>query len=172
MRDENSVSPVPTFKERIGTPAEPGSFQRTVLVSAIKSMFGRVWSPVSSKFVEELLRQSIDDKTVRHHEKPKRLVCLRTKDTCSAAIVLLPKRGGAVKGLFLRTTNHEPSLVELCERAFKEVIELGGRKLYLLHPVVDSRAIIFLKSNGFRAEGLLRAPYVAGQDVIVMSRFI
>jgi|SRR5579863_1944029 len=172
VSDENSVPPVAALASRKGSVAEASSFGRAPLIRAVQLMFGKTWSPVSSRFVRELLKQAVEVQAPQHHEKPKRLVCLRTGKSCGAAIVLLPKRGGAVKGLLLRTTSHEPSLRELVSRALKEVVQLNGRKLYFLHPVADASAVVFLKANGFRAEGLLRAPYVPGQDVIVMSRFV
>jgi len=172
VSDENSVPPVATLKLLKGEIVDPVAFQRQGLVGDIKVMFGKTWSPVSSRFVEALLSQAIEQRATRHHEKPKRLVCLRTGRSCVGAIVLLPKRGGAVKGLLLRATSHEASLRKLLQAALAEVIRLNGRKLYFLHPAADASAVVFMKSNGFRAEGLLRAPYVPGQDVVVMSRFV
>jgi len=172
VSDENSVPAVHSFEQTPGVVSDPNSFKRTTLLSAISAMFERTWPPVSKQFVGRLLEESLDTKAIRFHEKPKRLVCLRNGEACVAAIVLLPKRGGAVKGLIVRSTNHESSLRALCDQAIEEVSRLGGRKFYFLHPIADASAVVFLKSYGFRPEGLLRAPYVPGQDAIVMSRFI
>jgi hypothetical protein len=172
VSDENSVPSVASFRPKPGRTREPDSFKRTAMVKAIRSMFEKVWSPVSKAFVKRILTEAIDKQTSRHHEKPKRIVCLQSGHLCSAAILLLPKRGGAVKGLLLRSTSHERSLKKLCDEALGEVARLDGRKLYFLHPVADACGVVFLKSNGFRPEGLLRAPYSPGQDVIVMSRFV
>lgn len=172
VSDENSVPYVIAPQSIACKVADPGSFRRSVLVRDIRAMFGRTWSPVSESFVRALIRQAVEEKATQHHEKPKRLVCLGTGDSCRAAIVLLPKRGGAVKGLLLNGTTHRPSLQQLLNDALTCTTRLNGRKLYFLHPVVDADAVAFLKSSGFRAEGLLRAPYVPGQDVIIMSRFV
>ena len=60
----------------------------------------------------------------------------------------------------------------MLDGALEMVSHLGGRKLYFLHPIVDAETILLLKSHGFQAEGLLLAPYVPGQDVAVMSKFV
>ena len=135
-------------------------------------MFERIWPPVSDRFVRELLRQSVEEKATRHHEKPKRLVCVGKGGRAYGAVVLLPKRGGAVKGLLLRHTNDRETIRKMLDGALEMVTQLAGRKLYFLHPIVDAETIVLLKSYGFQAEGLLLAPYVPGQDVAVMSKFV
>ena len=172
VSDENSAPRIVIPKVIAGTVADPSSFKRSILVRDLKAMFESTWSPVREKFVRAVIRQAVDSQATRLHEKPKRLVCLRAGDSCCGSVVLLPKRGGAVKGLLLRGTTHRSSLEQLLNHAIRCTNLLSGRKLYFLHPVADADVVGLLKSNGFRAEGLLRAPYVPGQDVIVMSRFV
>jgi predicted transcriptional regulator len=151
---------------------DPDSFDRDQLVHDLKEMFERIWPPVSDGFVHELLRQSVEEKATRHQEKPKRLICVGAEGRAFGAVVLLPKRGGAVKGLLLRSTNDPETIRRMIDESLRMVNQLGGRKLYFLHPIADAETILFLKSQGFTAEGLLLAPYVPGQDVAVMSRFV
>jgi predicted transcriptional regulator len=155
-----------------GQVADPDSFDRNQLVHDFKEMFERIWPPVPDGFVHELLRQSVEEKATEHHEKPKRLVCVGAEGRVFGAVVLLPKRGGAVKGLLLRSTKDPETIGRMVDESLKMVNQLGGRKLYFLHPIADAETILFLKSQGFTAEGLLLAPYVPGQDVAVMSRFV
>jgi predicted transcriptional regulator len=172
VMDESKVSFVSASSTVPCEVADPKTLDRRQLVSDFKEMFERIWPPVSDVFVRELLRQSVDQKATEHREKPKRLVCVGRGGRVFGAVVLLPKRGGAVKGLLLRNTGHKGTLRKMIDGALEIVAELGGRKLYFLHPIVDAESIIFLKSQRFQAEGLLVAPYVPGQDVAVMSRFV
>jgi predicted transcriptional regulator len=172
VMDEGKISFVSASSSVACEVADPNTLDRRQLVRDFKEMFERIWPPVSDGFVRELLRQSVEQKATEHHEKPKRLICVGKGGRVFGAVVLLPKRGGAVKGLLLRNTSHQETLRKMIDGALEMVTELGGRKLYFLHPIVDAETILFLKSQGFQAEGLLVAPYVPGQDVAVMSRFV
>lgn len=172
VTDENKTSFVSPPAGIACEITDPNSFDRSQLVHDFKEMFERIWPPVSDRFVRELLRQSVEEKATRHHEKPKRLVCVGKGGRAYGAVVLLPKRGGAVKGLLLRHTNDRETIRKMLDGALEMVTQLAGRKLYFLHPIVDAETIVLLKSYGFQAEGLLLAPYVPGQDVAVMSKFV
>lgn len=166
----------PQFGRKIqdleGGVSDPVSFSRGTLADDFAKLFAATWSPVSREFASAIVDQALDDRIPDQSEKPKRLVCLRRGQHCIAAIALLPKRGGAVKGLLLRGTGHVDSLRTLIESACGLASVLKGRKLYFLHPVLDSAAISILRSAGFQTEGLLRAPYGPGQDAVVMSKFL
>jgi predicted transcriptional regulator len=172
VADENEINFVSSPTSVACEVADPKAFDRLQLLRDFKEMFERIWPPVSDGFVRELLRQSVEQRATKHHEKPKRLICVGKGARVFGAIVLLPKRGGAVKGLLLRNTNDRETVRKLIEGALEMVTQLAGRKLYFLHPIVDAETILLLKSHGFQAEGLLLAPYVPGQDVAVMSRFV
>lgn len=151
---------------------DPDRMNRQALVRDFKEMFERIWPPVSDGFVTRLLKEALDEKATEHNQKPKRLICIGTAERIFAAVVLLPKRGGAVKGLLLRKTNDRNAFREIVEKSMEMTRHLGGRKLYFLHPVNDAESLLLLKEHGFQAEGLLLAPYVPGQDVTVMTRFV
>lgn len=156
-----------------GDIAEAEVFHRKQLVSDFRAMFGKTWSPVSSKFAAQVVAQGTEQRVSarHHHNKPKRLVCLGSGSRCIGSVVLLPKRGGAVKGLLLRMTDHENSLRKLVDAALTCAAGLNGRKLYFLHPIEDATVLMVLRGAGFSAEGLLRAPYVPGQDVVIYSKY-
>jgi predicted transcriptional regulator/RimJ/RimL family protein N-acetyltransferase len=151
---------------------DPTSLDRRTLVADFANLFKATWSPVSLKFARAIVAQALDSKTTDKTAKPKRLVCLQHGDRCVAAIVLLPKRGGAVKALLLRGTRNASGLHTLLSEASSLASDLGGRKLYFIHPLVDSTALAIFRSAGFQTEGLLRAPYHPGQDAVVISRFL
>lgn len=151
---------------------DPDRVSRRVLVQDFREMFERIWPPVSEDFVARLLKEALDERATEYHQKPKRLICIGTAERIFGAVVLLPKRGGAVKGLMLRKTNDRDAFRAIVERCMEMTRNLGGRKLYFLHPVNDAETLLLLREHGFQAEGLLLAPYVPGQDVAVMIRFV
>ncbi len=159
-----------------GTIAEPRSFDRRSLASAVRTMFAATWHDVSLDYARRIVSAARSKATVTYADKPKRLVCLRAGTGCVAAVILVPKRGGSVKGILLRATDHEESLAELVREAMQRATALKQRKIYFLHPLTDSRVVLLLRQSGLVAEGLLRAPYRApytvGQDVVVMSKLL
>lgn len=150
---------------------DPSSFSRKILVKDFTRLFSLTWSPVSRRFARAIVAQALSP---GHSQKvkPKRLLCLDHRGRCIAAIVLLTKRGGAVKGVCLRGTSHTPSLHVLLEAACALSVDLHARKVYFLHPLSDSHFLGLMRSNSFQSEGLIRAPYRVGQDAVVMSRFL
>lgn len=150
---------------------DPASFSRRILVADFAHLFGSTWSPVSRRFARAIISQAVKPEH-RQKAKPKKLLCLEHHGRCVAAMVLLTKRGGAVKGVCLRGTSHLPSLRALLDAACALSLDLGGRKIYFLHPLTDSPILRLLRSASFQSEGLIRAPYRAGQDAVVMSRFL
>ena len=141
-------------------------------LSEFRKLFQRTYHSVNARFVTEIIKQAIEEPQDHAEDKPKRVICLQRRNRCIAAVVLLPKRGGAVKSLLLTSTKHEKSFRELLDKASGIAGKLGGRKMYFLHPVRDSDVVQILRRDGFQSEGLLRAPYSSGQDVIVLSKFI
>lgn len=173
VADESTVPSSNPPPKTAGNVQAATDFNRNVLIQDFIDMFQSTWSArPTPNFAAEIISQAVDNPSHKHHEKPKRMVCIGAQNHCIAGAVLLPKRGGAVKAMVLRNTSDQPTIVKLITRTVDEVVHLGGRKLYILHPLTDAAMIVLLHSNAFKAEGLLRAPYVPGQDVIVMSRFV
>ena len=172
VEDKSRRIPTPCLKRKLGRIVLPAAFKKKQLVGDFIRMFRDTWSPVSKGVARAIVEQCLDPANPSHDKKPKRLVCLKSGVSCIGAVALLPKRGGAVKGVLFRSTSHRPSVKKLLQSAMDKAAELNGRKLYFLHPVLDSSAILLMRKLGFHAEGLLRAPYRPGQDVIVMSKFL
>lgn len=173
--DEYRQLNIPRLPRRRATPSPPSAFRRRDLARLFRRMFSSTWYPVTMAYAETIVRSTLGAGAadVRDHaQKPKRMVCLRSGDECVGAVVLLPKRGGAVKALLLRSTNHESSLAQLIATANECASTLEQRKIYYLHPVDDTLILKLLRKDGFAFEGLLRAPYVRGQDVVVASKFL
>jgi predicted transcriptional regulator/RimJ/RimL family protein N-acetyltransferase len=170
--DEAGEPLAETLSTQKGEIVDPASLNRKRLIADFRKMFELTWSPVTERLAQAIIHQSIDAQADEPRQKPKRLVAIARNTHCIGAISLLPKRGGAVKGVLLRSTNYPPSINALLDAAVDAAKSFGGRKIYFLHPVLDDACILLLRSRGFRAEGLIRAPYRPGQDGIVMSRFI
>jgi predicted transcriptional regulator/RimJ/RimL family protein N-acetyltransferase len=172
IADEDGEISTRSLKSRQAKVALPSAFKKKQLVTDFMQMFRDTWSPVSREIAQAIIEQSLGRAETTPDKKPKRMVCLESGVNCLGAVALLPKRGGAMKGVLFRSTSHEASIRHLLQAALDQAVSLNGRKLYFLHPVLDSEAILLIRQLGFRAEGLLRAPYRPGQDVIVMSRFL
>jgi hypothetical protein len=110
-------------------------------------------------------------KTLSYEEKPIQLVGVAERMRIIALVLLVPKRGGAVKALLLSNTENPKTLRELLVLAERRVIKARKRKLYFIHPIEDNKALSSLAKNGYTAEGILRSPYREGQDAVVYSRF-
>lgn len=172
VADEPSGKASPPLPERPGRVARAADLPRAALIARFRAMFGQTWYDVPEAYAATIVAQALETRRKGPAEKPKRLVCLAARGRPVAAVALLPKRGGSVKGLLLRRTDHAASLRALLEAASAEAAGLGGRKLYVPHPVEDAAGVRLLTGAGFFAEGLLRAPYAPGQDALVLSRFL
>jgi hypothetical protein len=130
-----------------------------------------MWFPVPEAFGRMVVGDARRRESDTYEFKPKVLVPAVSAKHVVAAVVLLPKRGGSMKGLLLSSTAHRPSITRMVERAESIAVEWQRRKLYFLHPLLDTPIIELLLAAGYSAEGLLRAPYRARQDVLVLSKF-
>jgi len=133
-------------------------------------MFAATWHSTDVAFVEGVVDAALVERS--GHPKPRSLICLASKGKCIGAVVLVQKRGGAAKGLLLRVTDNRGALRRIIEGAEARAVEDKRRKLYFLHPLEDRTAVALLREAGYLPEGLIREPYTAGQDVIILSRFL
>lgn len=158
--------------DRHGKLCKPDYFEKGELAKAIKSLFAKTWFKIDLEFAQKIVDDSLDDNASGYEEKPKWLACLSDGDICIGAAILLPKRGGAIKTLVVRGTSDRGSLKRLIKSAEELAKEQSRRKIYFLHPIADHEVIDLLIDGGYLPEGLLRAPYVDGRDVVVYSKFL
>lgn len=110
--------------------------------------------------------------TIGYDRKPRELVVLRSGTSLVASIVLSAKRGGAMRGVLGSLTSHTPSLRRLVSAAEEIARASRRRKLYFLQSASDGFDIAFFKDRGYLTEGVLRAPYERGRDLVVLSLFL
>ncbi len=147
-------------------------FEPNQLVENIQTMFGTGWVGVSKSFVRQLINDAKESETVNYAGKTKFLICVKGEKDCIASAILLPKRGGALKAFVLRATANAATLRRLINACEQKAITLQRRKIYFLHPLTDHQIVDLLISRNYVVEGILRAPYVQGRDVVVLSKFL
>ena len=106
-----------------------------------------------------------------YEEKPVDILFFSHLNQTLGAAILIPKRGGAVKVLWFpysSISHYEYMLIEI----EKYLSIKSRRKIYFVHPLVDIYAINFLKSKEYISEGILKEPYSAGRDALVLSKII
>jgi predicted transcriptional regulator len=172
VADEPSLRPPSVLRSTAAAVVPPQAFSRKALVDAFGTMFAQTWYAVDAEYSREIVRQCLSARPKGLPSKPKRMICLRARGQCVAALILMPKRGGAVKGILVRRTTDQASITSLVNAGIAEVVRTGGRKVYLPIPVDQSDIRSILQSLGFAVEGVLRAPYVPGQDTFVFARFL
>lgn len=134
-------------------------------------LFRSAWFPMPQETADRIAEQLLADERIPYADKPRRLIVLRSGNRFVGGAVLLPKRGGAVKALFVSETTHTPSLSRLIAAAEETAKSLGGRKVFALHPLLgDARLVRLLGEAGFVVEGVLREPYLRGHDVCILSK--
>ena len=107
-----------------------------------------------------------------YENKPVRIFCIGNRGKCVALVLVVPKRGGAVKALLLSVTHHSESLMALLNYVETELRALEKRKLYFVHPSDDSEIVNILKSCSYSVEGLLQEPYRKGQDAVILAKML
>jgi hypothetical protein len=150
---------------------DPRTFDRAVLRKSISSLFGESWTPVDDNFAERILKSALARGKPDPRNKAKRLVCVGANNKIRATTILLPKRGGSVKALLSTTTSDLETLNLMIDEVRRLCCSWNSRKIYFLHPLLDTLIVELLKGSQFQMEGFLRAPYQPGQDVGIFSRF-
>jgi len=162
----------PTRSEIAGKPIAASKFSKAEVISAFKNLFSNTWARVSAATASQMIggyfRRS---KRMTYEEKPIALLAIATRKRLVGLVLLVPKRGGAVKALLMSETAHRDTLHGLLAFAEDAVRAAGRRKLYFLHPIADYEMISLFVARGYTAEGVLRSPYRQGQDATVYSRF-
>jgi predicted transcriptional regulator len=126
---------------------------------------------ITAEQVRKILDRANSDINTPIENKPLRVFCLKRGTSCKGLLLLIPKRGGAIKGLIFSETTNESTLKEILKRAEDFVREATGRKIYFLSSVDSVVVNRFLRSQGYFLEGALKEPYKPGDDVLILSRF-
>src|ERR1700693_2782219 len=162
----------PARAEIAPKPVAASNFSKAKVISAFKSLFSNTWTPVSkataSQMIDGYFRRS---RRMTYEDKPIALLAMESRKRIIGLLLLVPKRGGAVKALLMSETTHRDSLQHLLELAEGAARAAEKRKLYFLHPISDNEIISLFVARGYTAEGVLRSPYRQGQDAAVYSRF-
>lgn len=133
-------------------------------------MFSDTWIPISKTRAKCVLKNAHRTE-VSYEEKPIQLLSFGERKKCNAQILLVPKRGGAVKALWLSKTNHKKSLKLMLRCAEDRARKQAKRKIYFVLPWNDEELIRILKENAYLVEGLLNEPYRVGQDAVILSKY-
>ena len=155
---------------QVGYPVEITALHRAKFARFVMAMFSKTWVPVDLEMAKKIVDNGCDAEKRTYEEKPIKFVCVGVKSGCIGMVALVPKRGGAVKGLCFSSSNHVPTLDKLVEQTEGEAKKWRKRKLYFLHPIDDGLIVQVLKQRDYVTEGILREPYCPGRDVIVVSK--
>jgi predicted transcriptional regulator len=146
------------------------------LVNFLSRGFRELWSPLSSRLIRRIVSRADTWLTEeRYEEKPLWLVPFgprRNGKRISGVFMLVPKRGGAVKGMLFSNSINRESLTKLIGQVEQEMSRRQRRKLYFVHPFFDGELIAVFQRLGYRTEGVLNEPYGAGDDAAVLSKEI
>jgi predicted transcriptional regulator len=171
VADEYQDIPAMKRSNRKGKLVDPHSFDRASIKKRFVSLFSESWMPVDEVFIERIFRSAAGIGRPDPRHKAKRLVCVGNKDELLGITVLMPKRGGAVKALLSTKTTDPETLGLMIDEVCRLSCSWGSRKIYFLHPLLDTAVIKVLNESQFQMEGFLRAPYKPGADVGIFSRF-
>jgi predicted transcriptional regulator len=141
------------------------------LAKAFRKSFSETWIPINYSLARFIVANANRPKST-YEEKPTTLISFGKGQKSKAHILLVPKRGGAVKAVWLSTTCHKQSLHEMVKCAEDFLVYHHKRKIYFVHPADDKDLIEILKERNYEAEGLLREPYRKGQDALVLSKLL
>lgn len=148
---------------------------RSEAVASYRRMFAEFFHDMPTKRAQEILARAkplLTQSAATLATKPREHLCLVARKKCRAFLTLIPKRGGAMKAVLIRDTDHKPSIEQLIEAGLRLASEVKERKIYFLHPLRDVVLVCLLIEKDFRCEGVLRAPYRQGDDIIVLARFL
>lgn len=157
--------------ETVAKQLKPGDPPFENLLTFFQKLFAWTWIPIEVSRAKSILSNGSRLKRT-YEDKPSRIICFGNRRKCSSLVLLVPKRGGAVKALWFSQTNNEETLKTMLHTVENQVRADGKRKLYFVHPFDDAQITIVLKSSGYSVEGLLREPYRVGQDALVLSKIL
>ncbi|QDV34874.1 GNAT family N-acetyltransferase [Tautonia plasticadhaerens] len=150
----------------------PTSFPDGILTSAAQQLLSEAGYPVDGNKAAMLVRRAKDEQSKPYESKPISMICMARDSQCVGLMILIPKRGGATKGILAASTSNRDSIAQLLSAGEKGQRDRGRRKLYFAQPLNDQYLIDIMIRSGYQAEGLLKQPYKPGLDALVMSKHI
>jgi len=159
--------PVPKAEHRLMTGAALMGFN-TFLMKELSYWYDQI----DQDFVEAVLnaRERIQE---GFRAKGKAIFVSEASGVVVAAAIATFKRGGALKisPLIARAGIPETVIGGLLETVASWARIQKVRKLYTIHPLLDSRVVHAFQLAGYHAEGLIRSPYRDGVDCVAMGMF-
>jgi predicted transcriptional regulator len=171
VADEFDDVSLPVRKNLPGKLIDIRGVDRQKLSRDIAQLFSEGWTPMNEHLAGRIVQSAMSKNKPDPRVKAKRLVCVGSGNIIIGASVLLPKRGGAVKALLATVTSKQEILSLLIEESCRLSCSWNSRKIYFLHPLLDSTVVRALRESQFQMEGFLKAPYRPGEDVGIFSRF-
>lgn len=118
-------------------------------------------------FLKDSLRSGED---IPYEEKPKIALVVHHDEKILGLVILLPKRGGAIKGVISFGYNSLKNLRELIKKSEAVARKAKRHKIYFTIPDNRFDLISVLKEEKFQTEGILRKPYKENINIIVSSK--
>lgn len=156
----------------VGTVSSYTGSDTADLENSLARLFESTWFNAGNDFAQQIISMSRRHTTLSYENKPIQVAYIKNKTKYLAILLLIAKRGGAVKALLLSSTIHGKSIHKLIEFAESNLALSGKRKMYFIHPLEDPEIYLILLSRGYHCEGILEEPYVPGQNVLVISKFL
>lgn len=135
----------------------------------VAKVFEKTFFPIGSDLALKMIENAKRKDVASFEQKPLKILLIMRNEKCRGVVLMLRKRGGALKVLLVAP--------DLSRRYLKSVLDSvskaaeKSRKIYFLHPMTDIQVIKLLANYGFTPEGVLRHAYAEGQHLIVMSKF-
>jgi predicted transcriptional regulator/GNAT superfamily N-acetyltransferase len=154
------------------TVTDAEGLNRVMLADFISQQLNYAGFPVGDAGAKAMAAAAISKDKKSYEDKPLQVFCLMDKRACHGLLVLIPKRGGAVKAICACSTSDPESIRSLLARGERQARDQARRKIYILQPQNDPVLTEILRGAGYRAEGNLREPYVAGLDCLVLAKLL
>jgi predicted transcriptional regulator/RimJ/RimL family protein N-acetyltransferase len=151
---------------------EPESLPEESLIEVAHRLLSDSGYAIDADRAALLVRRAKRKQDQPYESKPISMVCLADGAQCVGISILIPKRGGATKGILVSATEQRGSIVNLLIESEGRQRIRGRRKLYFTHPLNDHTLIEILLQSGYRTEGVLEQPYTPGLDAVVMSKHL
>lgn len=167
------VQPFNTIGDIDCVTIESGSLDSKTLPVTFQQLMKTGGFPITGDMASMIIRSAAGPMAKVYEEKPLKLVFLRDKAKVLRGVVMLvPKRGGSIKGVVAIDRASRESAVAILGECELVARALARRKIFYLHPILDHSILEVFYEQGYNSEGIVRAPYMPGVDCIVMSKLI